>query len=136
MLNVPLLATGKICSRCCCVLTTKPSRSTPNEPARVYDMTPRSLIVKKPSPLIARSRPRSVKSTPPCENSCVTDDIATPLPMFCAPTAKTSANSARDALKPVVFAFAMLLAVTRGPTTRRSDRSELLQMAWLIPLVG
>ena len=32
--------------------------------------------------------------------------------MFCAPTANTSANSERDALKPVVFALAMLLAVT------------------------
>ena len=53
-----------------------------------------------------------MKSTPPCENSCVTDDIATPLPMLCAPTANTSANSERDALKPVVFALAMLLAVT------------------------
>jgi len=50
----------------------------------------------------------------------VTDDIATPLPMFCAPTAKTSANSARDALKPVVLALAMLLAVTE-----RSDDAAL-----------
>src|SRR5690606_19818367 len=34
------------------------------------------------------------------------------MPISCAPAAKTSANCAREPLKPIVFAFAMLFAVT------------------------
>ncbi len=36
VLNVPLVVTGKICRRSFWLFTTKPSRSTPNDPARVY----------------------------------------------------------------------------------------------------
>src|SRR5690606_14468126 len=73
---------------------------------------PLSLSVKNPSPEIARSSDRSVRSVPPCPNSCMTLARRTPLPISCAPTANTAASWARELLNPTVFAFAMLLAVT------------------------
>ncbi len=53
----------------------------------------------------------------PCVNCCAVVESRTPSPTaevlrFTAPAANTSANSARDSLKPTVFAFAMLFAVT------------------------
>ena len=58
----------------------------------------------------------------PCVNCCAVAASRTPSPTwevlrFTAPAANTSANSARDPLKPVVLALATLFAVT--------SRSEL-----------
>src|SRR5450432_1735204 len=78
--------------------------------------------VKKPSPLMDRSRFEAVVVMLPCVNCCAVAASRTPSPIeevlrFTAPAAYTSANSARDCLKPMVFALATLLAVT--------SRSEL-----------
>src|SRR5690606_35945340 len=53
----------------------------------------------------------------PWLNCCAMSETRTPLPVAsvatpCGETAKSSANSARDSLKPVVELLAMLLAVT------------------------
>src|ERR1700704_5557433 len=76
-----------------------------------------SCKVKKPSPLIARSRFDPEVLILPCVNCCAVVASLTPSPMaevlrFTAPAANTSANSARDCLKPTVSALATLLAVT------------------------
>src|SRR5580692_8999892 len=81
-----------------------------------------SFSVKKPSPLIARSRFEPVVLMLPCVNCWAVEESRTPSPIaevfkFTAPAANTSANSARDCLNPTVFALATLLAVT--------SRSEL-----------
>src|SRR5689334_6079316 len=73
--------------------------------------------MKKPLPLIARSRLLSVKSMLPWLNCCETFATFTPLPMAveltpCWDDANRSANSAREPLKPVVATLAMLFAVT------------------------
>ena len=58
-----------------------------------------------------------VKSMLPCENCWETEARRTPLPVAFADTpngetANSSANSAREPLKPVVLVLAMLFAVT------------------------
>src|SRR5689334_13594933 len=73
--------------------------------------------MKKPLPLIARSRLLSEKSMLPWVNCCETFATFTPLPMAvaltpCCEDANRSANSAREPLKPVVATLAMLFAVT------------------------
>src|SRR5262245_41762246 len=73
--------------------------------------------MKKPCPLSARSRLLSVKSMLPCVNCCATLVTRTPLPIAllltpCGDTENSSANSAREPLKPLVAVLAMLLAVT------------------------
>src|SRR5690242_5839979 len=74
-------------------------------------------MVKKPSPLMAKSRLLPVFSTLPAPNCCATSARRTPLPMAVAERLRpaelnSSANSAREPLKPVVPVLAMLLAVT------------------------
>src|SRR5690606_28776739 len=61
---------------------------------------------------MARSSAFSVKSMLPWVNCCETAASRTPLPALCAPTANTSANSAREPLNPVVLTLATLLAMT------------------------
>src|SRR5215216_2386711 len=73
--------------------------------------------MKKPCPLSARSRLLSVKSMLPWVNCCATLETRTPLPIAllltpCGDTENSSANSAREPLKPDVAVLAMLLAVT------------------------
>src|SRR4030095_14728048 len=73
--------------------------------------------MKKPCPLSARSRLLSVKSMLPWVNCWATLETRTPLPIAllltpCGETENSSANSAREFLKPVVAVLAMLLAVT------------------------
>src|SRR4030095_12386837 len=73
--------------------------------------------MKKPWPLTARSRLLSVKSMLPWVNCWATLETRTPLPIAllltpCGETEDSSANSARELLKPVVAVLAMLLAVT------------------------
>src|SRR3989344_5623236 len=88
-------------------------------------IAPLSLMRKNPVPLMARSRLLFVKLTLPWENCWVIAATFTPLPMVLAPVPRfeagyTSANSARDALKPLVLLLAMLL-----PTTFRSEEAAL-----------
>src|SRR4029079_3666059 len=76
-----------------------------------------SFRMKKPCPLSARSRLLSVKSMLPWVNCCATFETRTPLPIAllltpCGDTENSSANSAREPLKPLVAVLAMLLAVT------------------------
>src|SRR5450432_637593 len=76
-----------------------------------------SCKVKKPSPLMARSRFEPEVLILPWVNCCAVVASRTPSPTaevlrFTAPAANTSANSARDSLKPTVSAFATLFAVT------------------------
>src|SRR5258706_15695673 len=73
--------------------------------------------MKKPWPLMARSRVLLVGSMLPWVNCCATLEIFTPAPFWvwltpCGDTANSSANSERDCLKPVVLELAILLAVT------------------------
>ena len=73
--------------------------------------------VKKPSPLMAKSRLLLVVSTLPAVNCWATLVSRTPLPVWLelrlGPAAlNNSANCAREPLKPVVAVLAMLLAVT------------------------
>src|SRR5690348_383818 len=74
-------------------------------------------MVKKPSPLRAKSRLLLVVSTLPAVNCCATLVSRTPLPTWLElklgpAELNSSANSAREPLKPVVPVLAMLLAVT------------------------
>ena len=67
--------------------------------------------------MIAKSRELFVKDNEPWWNCCATIVVLTPSPFFVLPElntddAYTSANSARDSLKPVVLTLAMLFAVT------------------------
>ena len=76
-----------------------------------------SRTVKKPSPLRAKSRLLLVVSTLPAVNCWATLVSRTPLPTWLelrlGPAAlNSSANCAREPLKPVVPVLAMLLAVT------------------------
>ena len=83
----------------------------------MYRRLPLSLTMKKPLPLMARSRLRPVEVRLPWVNCCDTDWVITPLPTALRPVpsieaAYRSANSVREDLKPVVPTLAMLLPVT------------------------
>src|SRR5579871_3397708 len=74
-------------------------------------------MVKKPLPLMARSRLLPVLSMLPWLNCCAISDTDTPLPTAVALTpcwvaANSSENSVRESLKPTVPTLARLFAVT------------------------
>src|ERR1044071_3951055 len=92
-----------------------------------------------PCPLTARSRFESVNSMLPCANCCETAATRTPLPVAlldtpCSDTAKRSANSVREPLKPVVEVLAMLLAVTfRSACAALRPERAIRNGMWLLP---
>jgi len=103
-----------------------------NTPLREYVTVPLCDIWKKPLPLMATSSAWPVVLIVPCAKSCCTVASEAPRPIW-LPTdvamvfAYTSANCAVLCLKPVVFAFAMLL-----PITSRSfaDAARPLNPCW------
>ena len=118
VLKPPVPVGGYTCSAWPVPVTTLPFLSSENSPLRVYTVPlVGSCKVKNPSPLIARSRFDEVVLMLPWVNCCAVDASRTPSPTaevfrFTAPAANTSANSAREPLKPTVSALATLLAVT------------------------
>src|SRR5690606_15020976 len=99
-----------------------------------YTVLPLADRVKKPSPEIAKSSSRPVGVTSPCSNCWATLARRTPAPTeVCEPpllAANTSANSARDCLKPVVAELAMLLE-----TTERSLLAAFMPLRAMLKLM-
>src|SRR5690606_32546342 len=106
---------------------------------------PWALRAKKPLPLMARSRLLPVWLMLPWVNCWAMAAVRTPAPATLPPVPRmeaeyTSANSAREALKPVVATLAMLLPVTarsllaaaRPLSATLNDMGELLSEAGLI----
>src|SRR3546814_6874666 len=94
-------------------------------------------MVKNPCPLIARSRLLLVNSILPWPNCWATDESRTPLPMAIELTPEpvtenTSANSAREPLKPTELTLAMLLAVTSRSEEHTSELQSLMRISYAV----
>jgi hypothetical protein len=80
VLNPPLAVGGYTCSAWPVALTTLPFLSGENSPLREYTVPLASFSVKKPSPLMARSRFADVVVMSPWVNCCAVASTRVPSP--------------------------------------------------------